>query len=201
MNMKKLVNVVMTAVATVAPVAVLAPRPVKTTGARAADELVWSLRDQGLQGGDLVNAAMQRVAAEYTHESLWHMWESPETSLARGRGWSHQYNTVLCDVLRGLGFDARLVHAARVRGFRHPWWHAGHAWVKVMVDDRPHDACASRPGNTLGHVGFTPVTTELPYRSVTRVAVALALTPFVTVDVWRAWLTGRPVSHWIYRER
>ena len=199
--MSKLVNAAMAAMATVVPGAALAPRSEKTGGPQAADELVWTLRDSGLQGRDLVDAAMRAVAAEYTHESLWHMWESPEVSLARGRGWSHQYNTVLCDVARGLGFDAHLVHAARVRGFRHPWWYAGHAWVKVTVDGRQHDACASRVANRLGDVGFTPVTAELPYRRVTRLGVALALTPFVTVGVWRAWLTGRPVSRWIYRER
>lgn len=199
--MRRLVNAAMTAMAAVAPVVVLAPRSVKTGGARAADEVVWALRDEGLEGGTLVDAAMARVAGEYTHYSLWHMWESPETSLARGRGWSHQYNTVLLDVLRGLGFEARLVHAARVRGFRHPWWHSGHAWVKVTLDDRPRDACAASVTNALLDVGFTPVTAELPYRHVTRLGVALALTPFVAVGVWRAWLTGRPVSPWIYRER
>lgn len=199
--MGKLMNAAQTAVVAVAPVAVLAPRSVKTGGAQAADELVWALRAEGLQGRALVDAAMARVAAEYTHDSLWHMGELPDTSLARGRGWSHQYNTVLLDVLRGLGFDAHLVHAARVRGFRRPWWYSGHAWVKVMMGGRPLDACASRKDNSLGHLPFTPVTTELPYRVVTRLGMSLALTPLVTVGVWRAWLTGRTVSTWIYRER
>lgn len=199
--MGRMINAVMLAVGVLAPVAWLAPRPVKTGGAHGTDELVWALRKQGLRGSDLVDSAMQRVAAEYTHESLWHMWESPETSLARGRGWSHQYNTVLLDVLRALGFDAHLVHAARVRGFRHPWWYAGHAWVEVTIDGRQFDACASKTSNRVGDIGFTPVTAELPYRSVTRLGVALALTPFVTGGVWRAWVTCRPVSRWIYRER
>lgn len=200
--MGRMMTVVQAAMVAVAPVVVLAPRPVKTEGARAADELVWALRAEGLQGRrDLVDAAMARVAGEYTHHSLWHMWESPDTSLARGRGWSHQYNTVLLEVLRGLGFEAQLVHAARVRGFRHPWWHTGHAWVKVLIDGRPHDACASRAGGRVDDVGFTPVTAELPCRDVTRWGVAMALAPFVAVGVWRAWLTGRPVSHWIYSER
>ncbi|MGV8847113.1 transglutaminase domain-containing protein [Tessaracoccus sp.] len=199
--MGRMINAVVLAMGAVVPVAWLAPRPVKTGGAQAPDELVWALRDQGLQGSDLVDEAMHRVAAEYTHESLWHMWESPETSLARGRGWSHQYNTVLLEVLRALGFDAHLVHAARVRGFRHPWWYAGHAWVEVTIDGRQFDACASRTDNRVGDLGFTPVTAELPYRTVTRLGVALALTPFVTMGVWRAWMTGRPVSRWIYRER
>ncbi|MDO5737551.1 MAG: hypothetical protein Q4P15_13875 [Propionibacteriaceae bacterium] len=199
--MFKLGNAVLAAAAVVAPVAILAPRPVKTGGARAADDVVWALRDSGMEGRELVDAAMRHVAAEYTHESLWHMWELPDASLARGRGWSHQYNTVLLDVLRGLGFDAHLVHAARVRGFRHPWWYAGHTWVEVVIDGRVHDACASRVTNKLGDVGFIPVTAELEYRSVTRLGVPLALAPFVIAGVWRAWLTGRPVSRWIYRER
>lgn len=199
--MSKRMNGVIAAMAAVLPVAVLAPKSVKTGGAQAADELVWALRAEGAQGGALVDAAMARVAAEYTHDSLWHLWELPDTSLARGRGWSHQYNTVLLEVLRGLGFEAHLVHAARVRGFRSPWWYSGHAWVKVMIDGRPLDACASRADNSLGHLPFTPVTTELPYRVVTRLGMALALTPFVTVGVWRAWVTGHPVAPWIYRER
>lgn len=201
MIMGRLMNVAQTVVVAVAPVMALAPKSTKTDGARAADELVWTLRAEGLQGRELVDAAMARVAGEYTHDSLWHMWELPDTSLERGRGWSHQYNTVLLDVLRGLGWDAHLVHAARVRGFSHPWWCSGHAWVKVMVDGRPLDACASREDNKLGDLAFTPVTDELPYRNVTRLGMALALTPFVTVGVWRAWLTGRPVSPWIYRQR
>lgn len=199
--MRRLITVVAAAVAAAAPVVLMAPRSVKADGVRSSDELVSTLRGDGLLGSELVDAAMQLVAREYTHDSLWHMWETPEISLVRGRGWSHQYNTVLLDVLRGLGLDAHLVHAARVRGFRHPWWYAGHAWVKVTIDGRPRDACASKPVNTVEDPGFTPVSLELPYRSVTRFGVALALTPFVTVDVWRARLTGRPVSRWIYRER
>ena len=201
MTLRKSITVLAVAAGAAMPVILKAPRSIKTGGAVSTDELVRALHNGGLDGSALVEAAMQQVASEYTHDSLWHIWEAPEVSLARGRGWSHQYNTVLLDVLRGLGFEAALVHAARVRGFRHPWWYAGHAWVKVVVDGRPRDACASRSGNTVEDPGFIPVSPELPYRSVTRVGVALALTPFVTVGVWRAWLTGRPVSRWIYRER
>lgn len=187
--------------AAVLPVVALSPRPTKVGGAGTAAELVEALRDERVRGRAMVDMAMSRVAAEYTHSSLWHMWESPGASLAGGRGWSHQYNTVLRDVLDGLGFEVHLVHAARVRGFRHPWWVSGHAWVKVMVDGRPHDACASRVENCVGDVGFTPLTAELPCRTVTRFGVAAALWPFVVVGVWRAWLSGRPVSRWIHRER
>ena len=199
--MGKLFKVGMLFVAAVLPVVVLAPRSTKIGGARTVGDVVAALRREDVQGPELVDRVIVSVAEEFTHYSLWHLWEGPETSLAAGRGWSHQYNYVLRDVLRGLGFEARMVHAARVRGFRHPWWHAGHAWVKVSIDGRPHDACASRTSNRLDRVGFTPVTAELPCRTVTRLAVAAALSPFVVVGVWRAWLSGRPVAPWIHRER
>lgn len=199
--MRKLLKMGLIVGAAVAPVVSLAPRSAKVGGAGSVDQIVSVLRREGLHGPELIDRAIATVAQEYTHYCLWHLWETPKASLSAGRGWSHQYNYVLRDVLRGLEFDARMVHAARVRGFRHPWWHAGHAWVKVNLDGRPHDACASRVSNRMDDVGFTPVTTELPCRSITRLGVAAALSPFVVVGVWRAWLTGRPVSPWIHRKR
>ena len=46
-----------------------------------------------------------------------------------------------------------------------------------------------------------PVTPVLPLRKVTRWAVGLALVPFVIGAVWRAWLTGRDVTDWVYGDR
>ncbi|MDO5094516.1 MAG: transglutaminase domain-containing protein [Propionibacteriaceae bacterium] len=191
----------LTAVGATVPVALAAPRPEKHGGIQTIDELVDELRASGAAGRDLVDLAISRVAREYTHHSAWHLWEHPETSLRNGRGWSHQYNTVLLVVLRRLGFEARMVQASRVRGFHHPWWHVGHAWVKVVVAGRRYDACASRATNQAGNVGFVPVTAEVPFRTVTRWAMGLFLMPFVTATVWRAWLTGRPVPDWVYRRR
>lgn len=199
--MKKVLGAAVTAAAAILPVVRLSPPSAKVAGARTVAELVARLQATGLEDRALVDAAIAAVAGEYTHYSAWHLWETPEQSLALGRGWSHQYNTVLLEVLRGLGFSAGLVHAARVRGWRHPWWHTGHTWVKVDLDGRRRDACASLATNRVDAVGFVPVTTELPYRDVTRVGIALALAPFVVFEVWRAWLTGRPVSTWVYRPR
>ena len=182
MTRKLTTAAVVSALATV-PVVIGSPPSEKTSGARSIAEVVDDLRATGLKDRDLVDAAIVAVAGEYTHYSAWHLWESPQRSLAMGRGWSHQYNTVLLNVFQHLGFEARLVHAARVRGWRHPWWHAGHTWVKVTVNGRRYDACASRASNRAGDVGFTPVTAELPYTDVTRVGIAAALAPFVVCVV------------------
>lgn len=164
-------------------------------------QLVTRLRATGLEGRELVTAAIQATAQAYTHYSAWHLWESPSRSLRHRRGWSHQYNTVLARVLKDLGFGTRMVHTVWIQGGEHPWWHNGHTWVKVNVDGRWLDACASGSGNQVGELPVTPDSDELPYHVRTRWAVALSLAPFVVTEVWRAWLTGRPVPGWIYRRR
>ena len=201
MRLRKRVGIALGLAALVAPVVVAAPASVKPDRDRGLAELVAELQATGLVGRELADAAIAKVAGEFTHESSWHLWETPEVALRQGRGWSHQYNTVLLLVLRQLGFRAKLVHAARVRGWGNPWWHVGHAWVKVVIDGRTHDACASRVGNRLDDIGFTPVTVELPMRKVSRWAVGLCMAPFVVATVWRAWLTGRPVPQWLHRKR
>jgi hypothetical protein len=136
--------------AALAPVWVMAPPPTRAEGPDTVEGLVERCRESGLTGAALADRAIAAVARAYPTHSLWHLGEPPRRSLAAHRGWSHQYNTMLLLVLRGLGFDARLVHAARVRGFGYPWWLAGHTWVKVTIDGRELDACASREGSRVG---------------------------------------------------
>lgn len=191
--------------ATVAGAAVLgavamAPRPDGTPRPGVAD-LVADLGSSGLAGRELAEAAIAAVADVFEYHSVWHLWEPPAVAMAHGRGWSHQYNSVLAHVLEGLGFRTRLVHAARVHGSGHPWFLASHAWVKVDVDGRWRDACASRSTNGLDRVWFVPVTDELPFRGSTRFTVPIGLLPFVTVAAWRSTLGGRPVPPWLYRRR
>lgn len=183
------------------PVWVMAPPPERVEGPDTVVGLIDQCRATGLTGRALADAAIQAVARAYPKHSLWHLIESPRRSLAAHRGWSHQYNTVLLLVLRGLDFHARLVHASRVRGFGYPWWLAGHTWVKVVIDGRTYDACASQESSTVGRPPFVPLTHELPLRRVTRWAVGAALVPFVVAEVWRAWLGGRPVARWVYGDR
>ncbi len=185
---------------TAAAAALGAPRPTPHRDT-SVSELVDRLRTTGLEGAALVNEAIRDVARNFPHHSVWHLWETPHVALRNGRGWSHQYNSVLAEVLRGLGLDVRLVHAARVRGFGSPWFFTSHAWVKVVVDGRLRDACASRETNTVERVPFVAVTEELPFRRVSRIATAMGLVPFVVGAVWRSWLTGETVPDWLYRER
>lgn len=164
-------------------------------------ELVRHCRDTGLSGLALASEASVAVAQAFPRFSLLHLWESPQRALRGHRGWSHQYNTVLLLVLRELGFAARLVHAARVRGFGHPWWLQGHTWVKVEVAGHELDACASSVDNRAGAVNFVPLTRELPVRRVTRWAVGMALVPFVLSAVVRAGLTRRRLPAWVEKPR
>lgn len=178
-----------------------APRPGRSGPDRSLGGILARLRSSGLEGRELADAAIAAVNEGFPQHSVWHLWESPETALANGRGWSHQYNAILAQVLRALGFEVRRVHAARVRGWRHPWFYSSHSWVKVNLEGRWLDACASRSTNRLGEVGFVPVSEELAYRRSTPYTVGLGLIPFITFGVWRAWLTGRDVAPWIYRRR
>lgn len=183
------------------PVVASAPPRARNRPAPTLDELVAQCLASGQRGRDLVNEAIQTVAHAFEQHSVWHLWESPKRALAGRRGWSQQYNTVLLELLRRLGFEARLVHAARVRGFGYPWWLSGHAWVKVRLGTQEIDACASRGTNRAGEIGFVPLTIELPVRTVTRWAVSLALTPFIVREVWAAWLNGRSVPAFVYSPR
>lgn len=181
--------------------AAAAPAPASGLPRRSVADLVDELRDADAHGADLVDAAISTVCAAFPEHSVWHLWESPRTALANGRGWSQQYNTVLAEVLEALGFDVRLVHAARVQGWRNPWFFVSHTWVKVNIDGSWLDACASTSSNQLGQVGFFPVSDELPVRASTRFTVAAALVPFVTFAVWRAKVTGEPIPSWVHRRR
>lgn len=198
--MRKFVTALVAAIAlAVVPVWRRAPR---ATGSGATvDELVSRLRADGLQGRDLADEAIRAVAQAVRYHSAWHLWETPERALKNGRGWAHQYNTALLLLLRDLGFEVRLVHAARVRGFGHPWFMSGHTWVKVRIGGHWLDACASSRANRAGRTNFVTLTRELPMYRRTRWGVALALVPFVIATVWRAWLDGDDVPGWLFEER
>lgn len=187
--------------AALVPVWAFAPQEGSSDAPDTFEGLAQACEATGVHGTDLINEAIRQVARAYPKHSLWHLWETPQRSLRLHRGWSHQYNTVLLMVLRRLGFEAKLVHAARVRGFGSPWFLAGHSWVRVQVGQRWLDACASRPTSRVGKPPFLALTPVLPLRKVTRWAVGLALVPFVVVEVWRAWLTGSDVAGWVYDDR
>lgn len=184
-----------------APVVVRTPVRVDSDSPSTVDGLVTLVRAQGLRGREEIDAAIIAVADAFPRYSLWRLWANPHAALAAHQGWSHQYNTVLLLVVRGLGYEARLVHSARVRGLGGPWWLAGHTWAKVRFGGHWLDACASRRTNRVGDVGFVPLTPELPMRRSTRWAVGAALVPFVVLETWRTLLEGREVAAWVDRPR
>lgn len=197
---KRLMTLGVVTAAAVVPVALAAPAPQGPKGP-TIEELVEDLRGRDLQGAELVTAAIRVVAGTYRHTSVRHLWESPEASLRNRRGWSHQYNMVLARVLEGLGFETRLVHTPWLQGWEHPWWHNGHTWVKVRIDGRWWDACASRASHRAGDLPAVPAADELPYHRRTNIALTLWMVPFVTYQVWKGWLTGDPLPEWIYAPR
>ncbi len=197
---KRLIGLGLVTAGAVVPAMLAAPAPRGPRGP-SIDDLVRSLRKQGLQGRDLVSAAIHEVAAAYRYYSVRHLWETPEMSLGNRRGWSHQYNVVLARVLDALGFETRLVHTPWLQGGDHPWWHNGHTWVKVRIDGRWWDACASRATHEAGDLTAVPGSEELPYHRRTNIALSLWMVPFVTFQVWKSWLTGDPLPGWIYAPR
>lgn len=190
-----------TAVAVLGPVVAAAPRPQvrRPDGVGTIAEAVEACRASGLGGWELVDHATALVHAKYSHYSCYHWWETPAQSFARSRGQSNQYNTALARVLRALGFHVRTVHAARVRLMRAPWWHSGHTWLRVTVDGRVRDVCASRAENRAGRVLFTPATPVRPFRGLTYVDTTLGLAPITVLSAWRAWLRREPLPRWMYR--
>ncbi|WP_420174583.1 hypothetical protein [Luteococcus sp. OSA5] len=183
-----------------APAVITAPRSASERPASTVEEIVETCRRSGRQGWELVDEATRAVHAAYTHHSLWHLWETPQVSLQRGRGWSAQYNGALAQVLARLGFEVHEVHASRVRGLgRNPWWQAGHTWLRVTHEGRTLDVSASSAQNEAGKVNFVPTTVVRPTRRWTRSAVSAALAPVVAVQAWRQ-LRGAEVPRWLYRE-
>ena len=186
-----------------------APDPARPT-VRGADgvtrrlstihDVIAAGRASGVTGWDLVDEVTSMVHDMMTHYSCWHLGLSPEEALRAGQGTSAQYNAALAKVLRALGFDVELVHAARVRLDNHPWYHVGHTWVQVTVEGRTLDVCASRRTNRAGAVSFVPVTPVRPVRRITMIDGKLALAPIVAGSIWRSWLTRRTVSRWVYRD-
>ncbi|GEM_PF-159143 len=191
----------------VAPMVLTAPRPAQP--GPGPQELLRAIREEQAQrlsegrdeltGWDLVQRATELVHQGYTHHSVWHLWESPATSLRHGRGWSGQYNRALAEVLVGLGFEVQVVHASRVRGLgRNPWWQTGHNWLQVSHQGRVLDVCASRAENRPGEVVFVPMTQVRPVHVWTRQVVSATLAPVVAAQCWRQ-LLGAEVPRWLYR--
>ena len=183
------------------PFVARAPKPGRDdpTVPATLDEAIAAVQLSGLSGWEQVDYATRLVNRRFLHYSIWHTWESPRLAYRHRRGHSNQYNLALATLLRSVGFDVTVVHAARVRGEGNPWWHVGHTWLRVSYDGVSRDVCASAASNTAGHVNFVPASQVRPANPWSPLVMAVALLLFTVPAVWRSWLTGRPVPRWLYR--
>lgn len=181
--------------------AVNAPKPGRDEATTPAtiDEAIAAVKSSGLRGWSAVDYATRLVNARFTHYSIWHTWESPRLAYRHRRGYSNQYNGALAQILQSLGFDVEIVHAARVRAVRNPWFHAGHTWLRVTVDGSTRDVCAGNAANTSGRVHFVPQTPVRTAHVWSPHVMAFALVPFTVVPIWRHLVGNRPIPAWIYR--
>jgi hypothetical protein len=170
-----------------------------TEGSRAG--AVAACRRSGAAGGDLVDQASRLVHDRFTTYSVLHVWEQPETAFRRRRGYCTQYNGALAQILRGLGFDAWLVYAARVRFDDNAEWALGHTWVRVRLDGEVRDVCARSAGNRPGSVGFTCLGRVRRLGPVARVASGAGTAAAAFAAVLLARLRGQGRPRWVEHAR
>jgi hypothetical protein len=162
---------------------------------------VSACRRSGAAGWDLVDQASQLVHDRFTTYSVLHAWERPETAFRRRRGYCTQYNGALAQVLCGLGFDAWLVYAARVRFDDNAEWALGHAWVRARHDGEVRDVCARSASNRPGSVGFTCLGPARPLGVVARVASGAGTAVAAFAAVLLARLRGQVRPRWVEHAR
>lgn len=164
------------------------------------DALAGCLRS-GDAGAQLVDRATRLVHDRFATYSVLHPWERPEIAFRRRRGYCVQYNGALADLLRGLGFEAWLVYAARVRFDDGTEWGLGHTWVRARIRGELRDVCARSRGNRVGHVGFVPLGRVRRFGPVVRAAAFLGTATAAYSAVLAARLRGRPRPRWVEHRR
>ena len=164
-------------------------------------DAVSACRRSGAAGWDLVDQASGLVHDRFTTYSVLHVWEKPETAFRRRRGFCTQYNGALARILRGLGFDAWMVYAIRVRFDDNAEWTLGHAWVRVRLDGDVRDVCARSARNRPGSVGFTSVGRVRRLGPVARIASCAGTAVAAFAAVLGARLRGRDRPCWVENPR
>lgn len=102
------------------------------TISQAADKLKAS----DAEGMTLIEAARTLVEERMAY-SRRNSFDSYARAFSRGYGYCVQHSYALADLLRRIGFDARVVQAFRNR---FPDGHvSSHSWVRVVVNGKTHD--------------------------------------------------------------
>ena len=149
----------------------------------------------------MVEQASRLVHDRFTTYSVLHVWERPDTAFRRRRGYCAQYDGALAQVLCGLGFDAWLVYAARVRFDDNAEWALGHAWVRVRLDGGVREVCARSAGNRPGSVGFACLGRVRRLGPVARIASAAGTAAAASAAVLLARLRGHGRPRWVEHGR
>jgi len=132
-------------------------------------DAIAACQASGLTGWDLASHTQALVCAQMTY-SYDNSFDFPLRAFARGKGYCWQQAGALNLILRGLGFESRLVHAMRnrfpdvVRGGK--LVHigvSGHAWCRVTIDGVEKDLCPGNPANRPGVIHFEPLSAVRNY--------------------------------------
>lgn len=92
---------------------------------------------------------------------------------SRGKGYCWHQAGALNLILKGLGFDSRLVYAVRARfpdvvreGKLISIGISGHTWCRVSVDGIEKDLCPGYPNNRPGVIHFEPLSPVRDYSGI-----------------------------------
>lgn len=114
-------------------------------------------------GWELVEYA-QKLVASHMQYSYFNSFDMPDKAFEKGTGYCWQQAGALNMILRGLGFDSRLVHAVKNRfpdvvreGVTIHIGISGHVWCRVRIDGEEKEVCPGRITNSPGVMHFEPL--------------------------------------------
>lgn len=138
-------------------------------------EAIGECRSTGFAGWLLVEYAQKFVNAHMQY-SWFNSFDMPGKAFERGMGYCWQQAGALNMILRGLGFDSRLVHAFRNRfpdtereGVLIHIGVSGHVWCRVKVGGEERDVCPGSPANKPGVIHFEPLSKVKDYKGLVTV--------------------------------
>lgn len=123
-------------------------------------EAIVQCNSTGYAGWQLVEYAQKLVAGRMQY-SFFNSFDMPEKAFEKGMGYCWQQAGALNLIMKGLGVDSRLVHAARNRfpdivreGVTIRIGVSGHVWCRVRVGGEEKDVCPGSIENSPGRLHF-----------------------------------------------
>jgi hypothetical protein len=126
-------------------------------------QAIEECKASGLAGWELVEFA-QKLVANHMRYSYFNSFDMPDRAFEKGQGYCWQQAGALDRILKGLGFDSRLVHAVQNRfpdvvrdGITIHIGVSGHVWCRVKIGNQEKDVCPGNPANSPGSLHFVPL--------------------------------------------